>query len=238
MADLTTVTQTFNAAKDSAAAYTSGVSALPGGLSSMANVVDNAKGAINAIPGIGAITGALGSVTGALAGVGALASKGLSALKLPGSPLSALSGLGLSASASAALNSAMAGLTSGGSVPMKLPSVATGTFDRGEMASMAASLLGSSKIPSFAAGGNPATFGSSMSAESIKKYDDNKAAIAKAEDDYFALKNSNPAWIAYDNAKNELPQGDPQLSSLKAAMVAEQVAVAALLKKITDLRNA
>lgn len=234
MADLTTVTQTFNAAKDSAAAYTSGVSALPGGLSSMANVVDNAKGALNAIPGIGAI----GSVTGALGGVGALASKGLSALKLPGSPLSALSGLGLSASASAALNSAMAGLTSGGSVPMKLPSVATGTFDRGEMASMAASLLGSSKIPSFAAGGNPATFGSSMSAESIKKYDDNKAAIAKAEDDYFALKNSNPAWIAYDNAKNELPQGDPQLSSLKAAMVAEQVAVAALLKKITDLRNA
>ena len=258
MADLTTVTQTFNAAKDSAAAYTEGVSALPGGLSAMANVVDNAKGALNAIPGIGAVTGAIGALggaagalnaipgvgavtgaIGALGGAAALASKGLDALKSGGAALSSLSGLGLSAKDSAALNSAMAGLTSGGSVPMKLPAVATGTFDRGEMMTMAASLLGSSKIPAFAAAGNPATFGTSMSAESIKKFDENKAAIAKAQDDYWAQQDVQTlAWTAWDNAKNNLPQGDPQIETLKTAWLAEGAKKEAIQKKIDDLRRA
>ena len=238
MADLTTVTQTFNAAKDSAAAYTEGVSALPGGMNAIASVVNNAPGALNSIPGVGAVAGAVGALGGA---AGALATKGLDALKSGGATLSALATTGLPAGAAAQMNSAIAALSSGGSVPIKLPTAATGTYGETakEMTAKMTSLFGSTKIPGLPTGGNPATFGTSMSAESIKKFDENKAAIAKAQDDYWAQQDVQTlAWQAWDDAKNNLPQGDPQIESLKSVWLAEGAKKEAIQKKIDDLRRA
>ena len=252
MADLTTVTQTFNAAKDSAAAYTEGVSALPGGMNAIASVVNNAPGALNAIPGVGAVAGAIGALGGAAGSIagaigalggaaGALATKGLDALKSGGATLSALATTGLPAGAAAQMNSAIAALSSGGAVPIKLPTVATGTYGETakEMTNKMTSLFGSAKIPGLPTGGNPATFGTSMSAESIKKFDENKAAIAKAQDDYWAQQEVQTlAWTAWDNAKNNLPQGDPQIESLKSVWLAERAKKEDIGKKIDDLRRA
>ena len=252
MADLTTVTQTFNAAKDSAAAYTEGVSALPGGMNAIASVVNNAPGALNAIPGVGAVAGAIGALGGAAGSIagaigalggaaGALATKGLDALKSGGATLSALATTGLPAGAAAQMNSAIAALSSGGAVPIKLPTVATGTYGETakEMTAKMTSLFGSTKIPGLPTGGNPATFGTSMSAESIKKFDENKAAIAKAQDDYWAQQEVQTlAWTAWDNAKNNLPQGDPQIESLKSVWLAERAKKEDIGKKIDDLRRA
>ena len=252
MADLTTVTQTFNAAKDSAAAYTEGVSALPGGMNAIASVVNNAPGALNSIPGVGAVAGAVGALGGAAGSIagavgalggaaGALATKGLDALKSGGATLSALATTGLPAGAAAQMNSAIAALSSGGSVPIKLPTVATGTYGETakEMTAKMTSLFGSTKIPGLPTGGNPATFGTSMSAESIKKFDENKAAIAKAQDDYWAQQDVQTlAWQAWDDAKNNLPQGDPQIESLKSVWLAEGAKKEAIQKKIDDLRRA
>lgn len=276
MPDLTSVTQTFNAARDSAAAYTSGVSALPGGLGAMSNVVDNAKGALNSIPGLGAVTGALGKLPvagalggmaavagsltgalgsatgalgslpdvgavtgalGALGGITSLATKGLNALKSGALSLSGLpSSLGLPPGEMATLNTAMASLTSDA---MKPPTAATGTFNRGGIESMAALLLGSSKIPKFAAAGNPATLGASMSAESVKKYDENRAEIAKTSDDFFEQRKlSWDAQSTYEKAKNELPQGDPKIDQLRSVFVTETRKTEALEKKLTALRSA
>ena len=266
MADLTTVTQKFNAAKDSAAAYTEGVSALPGGMNAIASVVNNAPGALNSIPGVGAVAGAVGALGGAAGSIagavgalggaagsiagavgalggaaGALATKGLDALKSGGATLSALATTGLPAGAAAQMNSAIAALSSGGSVPIKLPTVATGTYGETakEMTAKMTSLFGSTKIPGLPTGGNPATFGTSMSAESIKKFDENKAAIAKAQDDYWAQQDVQTlAWQAWDDAKNNLPQGDPQIESLKSVWLAEGAKKEAIQKKIDDLRRA
>ena len=205
-----------------ATSFTSGVSALPGGFGTISNVVDNAKGAINSIPGAAAVSGLIGKAAGALSGVS----------------LSSLTAAGLPAGAAAQMNSAIAAISSGGSVPIKMPTVATGTFDRGEMSSLMAS-LGSPKIPMFSAAGNPATFGTSMSAESIKKFDENKAAIAKAQDEYWEQQEvQTRAWAAWDNAQNNLPQGDPQIGSLKTAWLAEGAKKEAIQKKIDDLRRA
>lgn len=236
MPDLTSVTQTFNAAKDSAAAYTSGVSALPGGLGAMATVVDNAKSAISAIPGVGALSSLPGvsAVAGALSklpGVGALGGMASAAGSLATDAVA-----GLSAKDATAVNTAMAGLSSS---LMKPPVVAEGTFDDSAIKSMSASLLGSGLIPSFNRSGNPATFGSSMSAESVKKYDENKAAIAQTYDEYLAqMKLTRDAQAAYENAKNELPQGDPKIDQLKAAFISESGKESALEKKLAALRSA
>lgn len=234
MPDLSSVTQTFNAAKDSAAAYTSGVSALPGGLGAMANVVDKAKSALSAIPGVGALSSLPGAVTGLLSklpGVGALGGMASAAGSLATKALA-----GLSAKDATDLNTAMAGLSSS---LMKPPVVAEGTFDDSAIKSMSASLLGSGLIPSFNRSGNPATFGSSMSAESVKKYDENKAAIAQTYDEYLTqTKVTRDAQAAYENAKNELPQGDPKIDQLKAAFITESGKEGALEKKLAALRSA
>lgn len=224
--------QTFNAAKDSAAAYTSGVDALPGGLGAMANVIDNAKGAVNAIPGLskvagalsslpgigsipgaGALTGALGALSGAAGALGSLSS-------LASKGLSALAGLGLSAKDSTLLNAAMAGLTSGGSIPMALPAVASNTFTAGSKA-MEAGLLGSTLLAGFSHAGNGATFGVTASTSAYEKQlADTKALIAKRSaisDETLALtqkfKESKATLL---DAQNNYPQGDPHIAAVMA----------------------
>ena len=247
------------------AGASSGVNALPGGLGAISSVVDNAKGAINSIPGtsaisgaignatsavtngpaaiagaLGSVSGALGSVSGALSKLGAPASlsAGLNILKAGVGTLSALASTGLSPSASAKMNAAIASLSSGGSVPIKLPIVATNTTDRGELSAGLSAVFGSTKIAAPNFGGNPATFGTSQSTESIKKYEETKALIATTYDAFLdQRKLSWDAQAEYEKAKNELPQGDPQIEQLKATWIAETTKATDLEKKVQTLRE-
>ena len=140
----------------------SGVSNLPGGQKLAESVVDNAKGSVNAIAdGLGPVTDALSSVgASAFSGIdaGGLVAAGESALgnlsdsfgsltdSLTGDVAGALSGA-LSPGAAAALKSALSSLTAGGGSTIKLPVVATNTYDRSSITSLISNVLGNPKIP-------------------------------------------------------------------------------------------
>ena len=213
------------------AGASSGVNALPGGLGAVSSVVDNAKGAINSIPGTSAISGAIGNatsavtnglsaVTGALSKLGAPASltAGFNTLKAGVGTLSALASTGLSPSASAKMNAAIASLSSGGSVPIKLPVVAVNTTDRGELSAGLSAVFGSTKIAAPNFGGNPATFGTSSA---VAELDAQKALLKKvnaaADAKDAAYDASISAQTDYKESAKTLPAGDPQLAVLKTA---------------------
>jgi len=143
-----------------------GLNNLPGGASSVSNIVNLGSGLIAAsaatlgsvsslIPGASGITDAisnkLGSLGGALPSLGSLTA-GLG-LKLPGGippsiDLKAFASTGLGAGDIAKLNSAMSSIGSGGPVDIKLPTIATGTFDVTALKARAKALLGNPLIPS------------------------------------------------------------------------------------------
>ena len=221
MADIpTSLTQVVSAVKSSATSLTSGISALPGGMNAIASVVNNAAGALKAIPGVGAIAGTLGGVAAAAVALGSLggaATKGLDALKAGGATLSALATTGLSPAAATQMNSAIAALSSGGSVPIKLPTVATGTFDRSEMVSQMASVFGSTKIPA-------PNFSGVTSVAAKSSYDqqmtDLKALIAKrsaiADETVALTQKFKESKAKLADVTNNYPQGDPHIAAIMA----------------------
>ena len=209
----------------------SGVNGLPGGQQVISAVVNNAAGALNKIPGASDITAALGKIGGA--------TDLLAKVKAGGTTLSALAATGLTPAAAAQMTAALGKLSSvAGAIPISLPIVAENTTNRGAITAGLTLLLSktSKLVPVPNLSGNPATFGKVPSDEEAKKYNEKKALIEKTMDEYWALKNTCPAYRAYEKAKNDLPQGDPQLDSLRAAWVAEDAAIAALLKKVDNLR--
>ena len=239
MVDLT-VTQVIDSVKNTASSAAAGLSALPGGMSAVASVVNNASGAINSIPGAsavsglinsatGTVTGALGSVTGALGAgsgaLGALVGKGLDALKAGGASLSALATTGLPAGAAAELNTAIAALNSGGAVQVKMPTVAKNTFDTSELKAQLSSVFGSSKIPAPASGDGLAD---AAKAAMTKLKDYQKLAEDMAASKAAQRKITDEAIAKYNDAKNNLPEGDPEIARLKASGNAE-------IKKYNDL---
>ena len=246
MVDLT-VTQVIDSVKNTASSAAAGLSALPGGMSAVASVVNNASGAINSIPGasavsglinsatgtatgaLGAVTGALGAVTGLLGAgsgaLGALAGKGLDALKSGGATLSALATTGLPAGAAAELNTAIAALNSGGAVQVKMPTVAKNTFDTSELKAQLSSVFGSSKIPAPASGDGLAD---AAKAAMTKLKDYQKLAEDMAASKVAQRKITDEAIAKYNDAKNNLPEGDPEIARLKASGNAE-------IKKYNDL---
>ena len=150
--------------------------------------------------------------------------------------MAALASAGLPAGAAAALNSAISSLSSGGAVPIKLPTVGLNTNDRSSATSLLGSVFGSSKIPVPNFSGNPATTGETPAtaalgkikeietkvAELQKQIDDNVTIILSLKSDY-AIKKA-----AFTDLKNSLPAGDPQIESTKAE-------VNALVVKVNDL---
>ena len=132
----------------------------------------------------------------------------------------------------------MSSISSGGAIPIKLPTIATSTLDRGELTAGLLAAFGSTKIPVPNFAGNPATFGKTASSELLKKYDESKVEIAKLSDEYLAqnIKIRN-AQGAYQTAKNDLPQGDPTIETLKATLLTEQKTLATIDTKIIALRK-
>jgi len=303
------------------ATISSGIAALPGGLNSISTVLDNAKGAINTIPGtqgltnlintattastngislsastlaeqaksltgvassmgVDSITGRIPAIDAAFASGGV--SGGLTALTgqisqagfptnpaaipglpaIPGMPaiptipaiptlpkylgfdtskigldkLASLTLTGLPADASQKLNSAISALSTGGTIPIKLPTIAINTFDRTEITSRFSSLLGDKTIPIPNFSMNMTV--TNLSSEQIKEYDKVKVEIAALDDMFLADRFTTlNAEYALSNAKNNLPQGDPKIASLQSVATEARAKLVALEQKITALRN-
>ena len=218
----------------------SGLNALPGGEKTVASIVNNAVGAVNTVPGVAAVTGLINTASGVTQGLSNLTSinplasssalnaatniaggltKGLDDLKSGKTSLASLASAGLPAGAAAQLNSAISSMSSGGAVPIKLPTIAINTNDRSELTSQITSVLGDAKIPVPNFSGNPATTGNTEG-ESLLAAAEAKALaeIEKLSSQSAELQQSaSEAKTALDTAKNSLPQGDPTIASLESA---------------------
>jgi hypothetical protein len=225
-----------------------GLGALPGAQNVVSSLVNNGKNAIPLVPGTANISIALNQITSAVGSgqaLGNTASNLLNKLKTPGESLQSLASVGLPASATAELNAAISSLSSGGSVPIKLPVVSINTVDRTAITSQLSAVFENSKIPIPNYLGNPATLGPtegtaalSASAERLTNIGNLQAQLDQLVDERFDLaKAQRNAVQTLNEAKTTLPAGDPAIEAAIAAVKAATDAVATLDKKILDIRT-
>jgi hypothetical protein len=231
-----------------------GLGALPGGASVVASVVNNAVGAINSVPGVSAVTGLIGQASSITNGISNLASvnplassgiltaatgaagaltKGLDDLKSGKLSLASLASAGLPAGAAAQLNSAISSMSSGGAVPIKLPTVAINTNDRSELTAQVTSLLGNSKIPAPNYGG----LSSSIKAESDRLNElvkQQQALVVEKDEQQKKVRQARDAFV---QARDNLPPGDPAIDIAKQTYIAEVKAFGDITDKISAIAN-
>jgi len=207
-------------------AATNGISAAASLVSGAASITGITSGLTTAAGSLGgALTAATGSLTGALSG-------GLDALKKGATSLSSLALSGLPPGLGSQLSAAMNSLSAGGSLPIKLPTVASNTLDRGELNAQLTSVLGNAKIPmpNFTGGQASASLQlTKKQTESYEKYDKVKKDLEKAQDEIFDLKK------AYYNAKKDLPAGDPGIETARDALYAKEEQLVAIRKELQTL---
>lgn len=142
-----------SAAKSSLVA--SGVSNLPGGLTALGSVMNNAIGASNQTPGTAALGGLIKNIqTSAMTGV-TDAAKGITKsleTQLGGTlgkegGLTNLISSALPLGAATGLLSALSALGAGGPAKIKMPTISFNTFDRAGLTSQIKNILGNPKIP-------------------------------------------------------------------------------------------
>lgn len=215
-------------------ALSSGVTELPGGMSSISNMVnlgDNAKSIMDlgtttasslttgvSIPGKPNIPG-ISSLTGAITAIKQNSNSGTSSLKdkLQGGndSIKTLASSDLSAADNAKLTGAINSVS--GATEVKLPTVATDTFDFGPQLAQASSLLGDNKIPGVNFGSIPASAFKMPTAAQSKEYDRLKTELKTQEDlqwdlrkKYFDLKTKkgadHPDTVAAQSAWQECVQ--------------------------------
>lgn len=235
---LTSTASTALAGIKSTVSGGTGLSALPGGLGAISAVV-GASGALTNVSGLAGVSSlvknassavqngislgssALSTVAGLSAGglggalnkLGGLNTSALTkGLSLGNNSLASLAQLGMPASAAAALQASINALSQPGSLPIKLPTVATGTNDRGEISSLLTSVLGSSKIPvpNFA----PKNVSLAETQDLLKQSSDISNKMFKLIDERDALvkvvAKANKDW---KNLRSTLPAGDPEINA-------------------------
>ena len=231
-----------------------GLGALPGGASVVASVVNNAVGAINSVPGVSAVTGLIGQASSITNGISNLASvnplassgiltaatgaagaltKGLDDLKSGKLSLASLASAGLPAGAAAQLNSAISSMSSGGAVPIKLPTVAINTNDRSELTAQVTSILGNSKIPAPNYGG----LSSSIKADSDRLNElvkQQQALVVEKDEQQKKVRQARDAFV---QARDNLPPGDPAIDIAKQTYIAEVKAFGDITDKISAIAN-
>ena len=201
----------------------SGAASLVSGAASLTGVT----GSLTSVAG--SLTGALSSATGSL---GAALTGGIDALKKGATSLSSLALTGLPPGLGSQLSAAMNSLSAGGSLPIKLPTVASNTLDRSELNAQLTSVLGNAKIPmpNFSGGQAAASLElSKKQTESYVQYETIKKDLEKAQDDIFDLKK------AYYNAKKDLPAGDPGVETARDALYAKEEEIVAIRKELQRL---
>jgi trimeric autotransporter adhesin len=240
----------------------SGVSSLPGGVNAISSIVNNATGALNNVPGLGAVSALVkntsssvlnnisgssaslsslaGPSAGALGGAINQATAGLDVASLSAkvsagtSSLTSLVSSGLPPSAAASLAAAFNSLDSGGSLPIKLPTVATNTTDRSELASQITSVLGNKKIPAPNFGGNISTETNPELARLNDLVDQQLKLLKELEDQIIVV---DEARVAFLEATNNLPQGDEEIETLKVAYRTELDKKLAIEQKMSDIAD-
>ena len=222
------------------ASASSGLSGLPGAQSAVSNVIDNAKGAINSIPGASNITGAISQVTSSIS-TGSLtggASSLINKLKLPGASLQALASVGLSPALAAKLNSSIASLSSGGAVPITLPNIGVNTnLTQAALSTQLASVFGSNKISLPNYGGNPATTGETAGTAALDKVQEKLKQLNDITAEIDVQRGAvSTTTLALRKATEDLPAGDPGIESARQEYIAQRVKMLALLKKSDQLQ--
>lgn len=202
----------------SASSLVSGAASLTGVTSNITNVAGGLSSAL---------TSATGSLSAALTG-------GVDALKKGATSLSSLALTGLPPGLGSQLSAAMNSLSAGGSLPIKLPTVASNTLDRSELTAQLSSVLGDAKIPMPNFSGGQAASSLQLSkkqTEAYAKFDTVKKDLEKAQDDVFGLRK------AYYDAKKDLPAGDPGVISARDALYAKEEEVVAIRKELERLAS-
>jgi len=160
----------------------------------------------------------LGKASGAAGGLGALAG----ALAAGKDKLSSLASAGLPPGLGAQLASSINSLNTSGADPIKMPSIGVGTVDRSEVEASIKAGLGDKKI-------TLPNFSGAVSAEAtdaVKKLADRKEGFNKLKEELdISLKAqrsiTDAALAKYEEAKNSLPEGDPERERLRVAAMVE-----------------
>lgn len=165
--------------------------------SGLTSALSTAGGGLN----IGSLQSSVGSLAGSLTG-------GLDKLKSGSGSLASLALSGVPAGIAAQMNSALSSLSSGGSLPIKVPAVAINTTNRDEIGASVTSTLGDAKIP-------PPIFGqppSEGTKSALQKQLDKQNEISNTVKELQKINEQAVlAQKAYYQAKVDLPQGDPKI---------------------------
>ena len=222
-----------------------------------ANISGTASGVIGQLgksisSAVASLPSAASDLSKMLPGAAAAAQKEFSAaaLSLPAATAGLLTGLnktldsiksgslssfameGLSPANTSKINAAMAALSSSGSIPIKTPIIGINTNDRSEVSSQIRGQLGDKRIPT-------PNFGTGPTAEAkseLSRLNDllKQGAVLEAASEAQKIK-VNTARIAFIEARDNLPQGDPAIETAKEAYTAEVKAGGEIADKIIAL---
>lgn len=207
---MATVVQSGSAASLSSQ-VASGVSGVPGGISTFGTVINNGSFSAAPTPGVSAISTLISENQTAVVN-GVANNPSLAALTKSGSLNSLVSG-GLSVGDASSLSSSISSASGGSAGSAKLPTSAFNTNDRAEITSQIDDLLADPKIPKPNLVGDVKPESSSSSGNlAAKSFDERKALNDRFEK---ALSNSKAARDAYYKAMETLPQGDPAIEAAK-----------------------
>jgi len=262
ISNLTSGVTSAAAGLGSAASIASGINNIAGGQNAIASVTNSVTSAVSgAIPGVSGIgdlaktsaTAALNGINPANAldstiisltaaggnaatdllnkaggGVGALAG----ALAAGKDKLSDLASAGLPPGLGAQLASSINALNTAGADPIKMPSIGVGTVDRSEVEASIKAGLGDKKIalPNFS---GAVSAGATAQADKLSSILTQVEGLrAKQDAQYAVFTKANDAVTA---ARNNLPEGDPGIETLRAAATAEYNKLTAISNQISDL---
>ena len=245
-------------------AAASGVTNLAGGQNAVASITNLASGATNNIPGTDAakalinnastaVNNGISTATAALSALpsgSALAAQAGGALQSlqntagnlaqdlagKGQSLAGLAQSGLPAGAAAQLQSAIASISSIGDQQISLPSIGLNTTDRSGIAAQLTSVLGNPKIPSPNFSGAISTAAASALEANTAKINEGLKKVSELNVKYNEQqKVVDKAMAEFQNARNNLPAGDPKIEELRATVLAEvnkKIAITDEMQKI------
>jgi hypothetical protein len=197
---------------------------LSGELSNSFSLLSSVAGRLSTIPGVPSVPGlpSISSLT-----------KGLQSGK---QALSSLVSTGLSPAAAAALTASINSLSTASPFPIKMPTVAEKTVDRSEISSQIKNLLGDKKIPSPNFSGLFANINISNAALAEQDVVLKQIAVLR-EQRYDLDKEVRNTKYTLSKARQELPQGDPQIPILENADATARQALIDLDAKIASLQQ-
>jgi hypothetical protein len=198
-----------NGITGAAAALSGNVSLSAGSLSSVANKVES-------------LTGLKGDTL----------TKGLAAGT---QSLTSLVSSGLPAGAAATLQASLSSLSSSSPFPIKLPTIGGNTTDRSDLTAQLSSVLGDKRIPTPNFGGSGPSNAAKAAGDRLNDlFKQQQALILEKE---AQGKKIDQARIAFIEARDNLPQGDPAIETAKQAYRDEVQAFSTIVDRINEIAN-